>query len=99
MENKKEGLSRRQARREEIRRKERRQRMTVLGVISAIVLLILVAIVAPTLLGDNSTTAGLGDADNFTPVAPGTYTQADGARLGDPNAPVIHLLPISVPGR
>jgi protein-disulfide isomerase len=82
MSEKSESLSKRQARREEIRRKERQQRTIVLGSIGAIALIVILAIVLPSLRSVSD------QAGEFTTVEPVTYTRQDGTRLGDPNAPV-----------
>jgi protein-disulfide isomerase len=80
MSDKKEGISKRQARREEIRRKERQQRLVLIGVIAAVTLAIVALIVVPSI---RSATAPVGE---FVKITPATYTAADGTRLGDPNA-------------
>jgi len=82
MSEKKEGVSKRQARREEIRRKERQQRLTIIGVIAAVTLAIIVLIVVPSI---RSATAPVGEFIQITPVA---YTAADGTGMGDPNSKV-----------
>jgi protein-disulfide isomerase len=84
MENRKEGLSKRQARREEIRRKERQQRLTVMAVIGGIVVLVLAAIILPNIFQPDPEEL-FGEVKPVTPV---TYENMDGAKLGDPNAPV-----------
>jgi hypothetical protein len=58
MSEKKEGMSKRQARREEIRRKERQQRLTIIGVIALATLAIVLLIVVPSI---RSATAPVGD--------------------------------------
>jgi protein-disulfide isomerase len=71
-------VSKRQARREQIRRKEQRGRLIGIGLISIGAIFIAFLIIYP----------------NFKPVAevvaaePKTYPQADKLALGDPNAPV-----------
>lgn len=85
MDNRKEGLSKRQARREEIRRKERKQRTTVMTIIAGVVLLVLAAVILPNVLGNNVANAPLEDIVQITPVS---YSNVDGTRLGDPNAPI-----------
>jgi protein-disulfide isomerase len=71
-------VSKRQARREQIRRKEQRGRLIGIGLISIGAIFIAFLIIYP----------------NFKPVAevvaaePKTYPQADKMALGDPNAPV-----------
>lgn len=82
MSDKNEGLSKRQARREEIRRKERQQRTIVLGAIAAVALIVILAIVLPSLRSVEE------QAGEFATVEPVSYTRQDGARLGDPNAKV-----------
>lgn len=79
---KKEGQSKRQIRRDEIRRKERQQRITLISVAGGVILLVLAALIVPSIIGDNA------GADDFTPIQPGNYPTADGTTLGDPNAPV-----------
>jgi protein-disulfide isomerase len=80
MSDKKEGISKRQARREEIRRKERRQRLVLIGVIAAIVVAIVALIVIPSL---QSKSAPVGE---FVKITPETYESAVGTTMGDPNA-------------
>jgi protein-disulfide isomerase len=82
MSDKKEGISKRQARREEIRRKERQQRLVVIGVIALATLAIVALIVVPSI---RSATAPVGEFVKITPVA---YNSADGTNMGDPNARV-----------
>jgi protein-disulfide isomerase len=82
MSEKKEGMSKRQARREEIRRKERQQRLTIIGVIALATLAIVLLIVVPSI---RSATAPVGD---FVKITPETYNAVDGTRMGDPNAKV-----------
>jgi protein-disulfide isomerase len=82
MSDKKEGISKRQARREEIRRKEQRQRWTIIGVIALAVLAIIALIVVPSI---QSATAPVGEFVKITPVA---YETADGTGMGDPNSKV-----------
>lgn len=79
---KKDGQSKRQLRREELRRKERQQRITVVSVAGVVILLVLSALIVPNLIGDNS------EARNFNRIQPGNYPTANGTALGDPNAPV-----------
>jgi protein-disulfide isomerase len=80
MSEKKEGTSKRQARREEIRRKERQQRLVLIGVIAAVALAIVAFVVIPSILSAN---APVGE---FVKITPGTYTAAEGTAMGDPNA-------------
>jgi protein-disulfide isomerase len=80
MSDKKEGTSKRQARRDEIRRKERRQRLILIGVIAAIALAIAGLIVVPAIRSANE------PVGEFVKVTPGTYTAAEGTAMGDPNA-------------
>ena len=82
MSDKKEGLSKRQARREELKRKERQQRLIVLGSIGVIALVVVIAVVIP-MMRNIANPAG-----EFATVEPVTYSNADGVRLGDPNAKV-----------
>ena len=82
MSDKKEVTSKRQARREEIRRKERQQRLTVIGVIAAVVLAIVLLIVIPSI---RSATAPVGEFVKITPIA---YSKVDKTGMGDPNAKV-----------
>jgi len=71
-------MSKRQARREEIRRKEQRSRLIGIGLIGIVVIFVVFLIIYPS----------------FKPVAavkaaePQSYPQADKTALGDPNAPV-----------
>jgi protein-disulfide isomerase len=82
MSDKNEGISKRQARREEIRRKEQRQRLTIIGIIALAVLAIIGLIVVPSI---QSATAPVGEFVKITPVA---YNTVDGTSMGDPNAKV-----------
>jgi protein-disulfide isomerase len=82
MSDKKEGMSKRQARREEIRRKERQQRLVLMSVITVIALAIVAFIVVPMI---RSATAPVGE---FVKITPGAYTAAEGTVMGDPNAKV-----------
>lgn len=82
MSDKKEGISKRQARREELRRKERQQRLTIIGVIAAVTLAIIILIVVPSI---RSATAPVGEFVKITPVA---YSAANKTGMGDPNAKV-----------
>jgi protein-disulfide isomerase len=78
----KEGLSKRQTRREEIRRKERRQRWIVIGILVLVSAVILGIIVVPMVQNT------LNPGGDFLRVTPGAYTNANGKTMGDPNAPV-----------
>ena len=80
MSDKKEGVSKRQARRDEIRRKERRQRLVLIGVIAAVAIAIVALIVVPSIL---SATAPVGE---FVKITPEAYSAVDGTNMGDPNA-------------
>lgn len=80
MSEKKEGTSKRQARREEIRRKEKQQRLVLIGVIAAVALAIVALIVVPSIRSAN---APVGE---FVQITPGAYTSVDGTAMGDPNA-------------
>lgn len=82
MSDKKEGISKRQARREEIRRKERQQRLILIGVIAGVIVLIAGLIVVPSI---RSATAPVGE---FVKITPEAYAQANGTTMGDPNAKV-----------
>ena len=80
MSDKKEGTSKRQARREEIRRKERNQRLVLIGVIAAVGLAIVAFIVVPAI---RSASAPVGE---FVKITPGAYNSAEGTTMGDPGA-------------
>ncbi len=82
MSEKKEAISKRQARREEIRRKEQKQRLMVIGVIAVIALAIVGLLVIPSI---RSASAPVGEFVKITPVA---YSQVDRTGMGDPNAKV-----------
>jgi protein-disulfide isomerase len=82
MSDKKEGISKRQARRDEIRRKEQRQRLTIIGVIALAALAIIALIVVPSI---QSATAPVGE---FVKITPAAYNAVDGTGMGDPNAKV-----------
>jgi protein-disulfide isomerase len=79
MSEKKEVTSKRQARKEEIRRKERQQRLIVIGVIAAIALAIVGLLVIPSIRSAN---APVGEFVKITPVA---YSGANGTGIGDPS--------------
>ncbi|OGO34566.1 MAG: hypothetical protein A2W35_06095 [Chloroflexi bacterium RBG_16_57_11] len=80
MSDKKEGMSKRQARREEIRRKERQQRLLLFGLIAAVALGIVALIVVPAIRSANS------PVGEFVKITPGAYTAVEGTTMGDPNA-------------
>jgi protein-disulfide isomerase len=80
MSDKKEGISKRQARRDEIRRKERNQRLVLIGVIAAVGLAIVAFIVVPAI---RSSSAPVGE---FVKITPGAYNSAAGTTMGDPGA-------------
>ena len=82
MSEKKEAMSKRQARREEIRRKEQKQRLMVIGVIAVIALAIVGLLVIPSI---RSASAPVGEFVKITPVE---YSQVDRTGMGDPNAKV-----------
>lgn len=82
MSDKKEGISKRQARREELRRKERQQRLTIIGVIAVVTLAIIVLIVVPSI---RSATAPVGE---FVKITPAAYSAVNKTFMGDPNAKV-----------
>jgi protein-disulfide isomerase len=80
----KENLSKRQARKEELRRKNQQQRILVIGGIALLVILIGVFLVLPA-VRKVSSTSSVQPFEKITPVA---YKDADGFHLGDPNAKV-----------
>lgn len=79
----KEGLSKRQARKEELRKKERQQRIIVISAVVVIGLAILGFIIVPTI---RSATNPGGDFVQITPLAYNATMQ--GTTMGDPNAKV-----------
>jgi protein-disulfide isomerase len=77
-----EALSKRQTRKEELRRKERRQRIITLSALGAAAIVILGLIIVPSI--NNAVNPG----GNITRITPGAYPTANGTTLGDPNAKV-----------
>lgn len=88
MENRKESLSKRQARREQIRRKERQQRLILLSVGGVALIIILAIIILPSIRNAQNSAQENAAANVFTPIAPGTYQNSNGATMGNSNAPV-----------
>jgi protein-disulfide isomerase len=80
MSDKKDGVSKRQARRDEIRKKERQQRVILIGAVVVVALAIVGLIVVPSL---QSASTPVGE---FVKITPGVYTAAQGTSMGDPNA-------------
>lgn len=77
-----EGLSKRQLRKEELRKKERQQRIITIGAILFIALALLGAIIIP------SVNRAANPAGEFTRITPQAYANENGTMLGDPNAKV-----------
>ena len=77
MSDKKEGVSKRQARREEVRRKERQQRYILIGIIAAVALVIVGLIVVPAIRSANT------PVGEFVKITPGAYTAAEGTTMGE----------------
>ena len=82
MSDKKENLSKRQARKEELRRKERQQRIIVIGAVLLIAAALIGLVIVPTIQ------SAMNPAGEFVRITPQAYPTADGARLGNPNAKV-----------
>lgn len=82
MMNKQESKSKRQVIREQRQRKQRQERIVITLAISAVVLLVAVLLIAPSL---RNAAAPVGDIVQITPKS---YPQPNGTALGDPNAPV-----------
>jgi protein-disulfide isomerase len=79
----KESLSKRQARREELRRKERQQRIIIVGAVAVIGLAILGFIIVP------SVRTAMNPGGDFIKITPVAYKAAiQGTNMGDPNAKV-----------
>jgi len=74
--------SKRQLRKEELRQKERRQQITTIGILGAVALVILALFIVPSI--QRSANPG----GKIVKITPGTYPNADGTKLGDPNAKV-----------
>lgn len=77
-----ETLSKRQSRKDEIRKKQQQQRVVTLSVIGISALVLLAIIIIPSIIHSNSPGNG---AAKVTPFA---YENKDGTRIGDPNAKV-----------
>lgn len=77
-----ESTSKRQLRKEEIRRKERQQKVITLGFISVIALVLVALIVIP------SVQKAANPAGEFNQITPQAYPNENGTKLGDPNAKV-----------
>ncbi len=77
-----EGLSKRQARREELRRRQRQQRIIVIASALVIVAVVVGLIIVPTIQATQN------PGGKITPITPKTYSTADGTRLGNPEAKV-----------
>ncbi len=78
----KEGLSKRQARREELRRKERQQRLITIGIVAVVAILLVGVLIIPSI------SKSLNPGGDFVKVTPQTFTTANGTQLGDPKAKV-----------
>jgi protein-disulfide isomerase len=77
-----EALSKRQSRKEEIRRKERQQRIITLGALGVAVIVILGLIIVPSIQ------SAMNPGGDFERITPGSYPTANRTALGDPNAKV-----------
>jgi protein-disulfide isomerase len=77
-----EPTSKRQMRKEEVRRKERQQRMITVGALAVAAIALLALIIVPSI----QKAANPGGA--FVKVTPVNYPDANGTNLGDPNAKV-----------
>ena len=77
-----ESVSKRQVRKEELRKKERQQRYITIGALGSIAVLLLAAIIVPSIL---RTANPVGE---FIKITPQSYPNAQGKKLGDPNAAV-----------
>jgi protein-disulfide isomerase len=77
-----EAPSKRQARKEELKKKERRQRTIMLSAIGLGVLALLALIFIPSMLKSSN------PAGEFVKVTPGVYKNADGTYLGDSSSKV-----------
>jgi len=76
-------VSKRQLRKEEIRKKEARQRFIFIGGITVLALILLAAIVIPSISQENKSSV-----DYHVKITPQSYPSADGTTLGNPNARV-----------
>ena len=82
MENKQaKKVSKRQALREERSRKATQQRIIIIGAV-----LLFVAVIVALLVTSSGITGNVGE---FTRITPGTWKNADGVKIGDPNAKVV----------
>lgn len=77
-----ESVSKRQVRKEELRKKERQQRFITLGVIGGIAVLLLAAIIVPSILRSAN------PVGEFVKITPQSYPNEQGKKLGDQNAAV-----------
>lgn len=82
MSDKKESLSKRQARKEELRRKERQQRIIVIGAVLLIAVALIGLVIVPSIQ------SAMNPGGDFVRITPQAYTTADGTRLGNPDAKV-----------
>jgi len=74
--------SKRQIRKEELRQKEHRQRITTLSLLGVVVLVILALIVIPSIQ------RAANPGGKIVQITPGNYPLADGTNLGNPDAKV-----------
>ena len=79
----KKGMSKRQARLEELRKKERQQRIIIIVAIVVIAAVIIALIAIPSTQKPTDITGG------FVKVTPVSYKTADGTSLGNPDAKVV----------
>lgn len=77
-----DGLSKRQQRKEEIKKRERQQRTFMIGALSIAVLVVLGLIIIP------SVQKSINPAGDFVKVTPEEYANEIGTAMGDPNAKV-----------
>lgn len=77
-----ESTSKRQLRKDELRKKERQQRIITVGAIAAVAILLMALIIVP------SVQRSANPAGDFVKITPGTFPNPNGTSLGDPNAKV-----------
>ncbi len=77
-----ETISKRQTRKEELRKKQRQQRIVTLSAVGIGALILLAVIIIPSILNSNTEDGGIVE------VTPYTFEAIEGTRMGDPNAKV-----------
>jgi protein-disulfide isomerase len=78
----KEGASKRQVRKEELRRKERQQRLITIGIVAVVAVILVGVIIIPSI--NNVRNPG----NDFAMITPEAYTTTNGTNVGNPQAKV-----------